>query len=47
LLTSGDARMMKWRKALFAFISRNARPATSYFSLPPGRVVELGMQIDL
>jgi KUP system potassium uptake protein len=47
LLTSGDARMMKWRKGLFAFISRNARPATAYFSLPPGRVVELGMQIDL
>lgn len=47
LLTSGEARMMKWRKTLFAFISRNARPATAYFSLPPGRVVELGMQIDL
>jgi KUP system potassium uptake protein len=46
LLTSGDSRMMKWRKTLFAFISRNARPATAYFSLPPGRVVELGMQID-
>lgn len=46
LLTSGDSRMMKWRKSLFAFISRNARPATAYFSLPPGRVVELGMQID-
>ncbi|MBK9266445.1 MAG: potassium transporter Kup [Polyangiaceae bacterium] len=47
LLTTGNSRMMKWRKALFAFISRNARPATAYFGLPPGRVVELGMQIDL
>jgi KUP system potassium uptake protein len=47
LLTSGKARMMKWRKTLFAFISRNARPATAYFGLPPNRVVELGMQIDL
>jgi KUP system potassium uptake protein len=47
LLLTGDARMQRWRKALFAFISRNAVPATAYFGLPPGRVVELGMQIDL
>jgi KUP system potassium uptake protein len=47
LLTSGKGKMWRWRKILFAFISRNARPATSYFGLPPGRVVELGMQIDL
>jgi KUP system potassium uptake protein len=47
LLTTGSSKMMRWRKALFAFISRNARPATTYFGLPPGRVVELGMQIDL
>nr|WP_281311814.1 potassium transporter Kup [Polyangium sp. y55x31] len=47
LLPTGRSRMMKWRKDLFAFVSRNARPATAYFGLPPGRVVELGMQIDL
>jgi len=47
LLTNGPSRMMRWRKALFAFVSRNARSATSYFGIPPGRVVELGMQVDL
>lgn len=47
LLTTGTSRMMRWRKMLFAFVSRNAVPATAYFGLPPGRVVELGMQIDL
>jgi KUP system potassium uptake protein len=47
LLPTGRSKMSKWRKGLFAFISRNARPATAYFGLPPGRVVELGMQIDL
>ncbi len=47
LLPTGGSNMMRWRKTLFAFISRNARPATTYFGLPPGRVVELGMQIDL
>ncbi|MDP1920660.1 MAG: potassium transporter Kup [Myxococcales bacterium] len=47
LLTNGKSPMMHWRKILFSFISRNALPATSYFGLPPGRVVELGMQVDL
>ncbi len=47
LLTSGKSAMTGWRKALFSFVSRNALPATSYFGLPPGRVVELGMQVDL
>ncbi|HZH04483.1 MAG TPA: KUP/HAK/KT family potassium transporter, partial [Myxococcaceae bacterium] len=47
LLTGGRSRMARWRKGLFAFIARNARSATAYFDIPPGRVVELGMQIDL
>ena len=47
LLTSGTSKMARWRKWLFAFTARNARPATAYFGLPANRVVELGMQIDL
>ncbi len=47
LLVTGRSDMWRWRKTLFAFISRNAVPATAYFGLPPGRVVELGMQVDL
>ncbi|HEY0839589.1 MAG TPA: potassium transporter Kup, partial [Vulgatibacter sp.] len=47
LLTTGGTRMMQWRKGLFRFLSRNAEPATAYFGLPPGRVVELGMQVEL
>ena len=47
LLSTGRSSMSRWRKGLFAFVSRNARPATAYFGLPPNRVVELGMQIDL
>jgi KUP system potassium uptake protein len=41
------ATMMNWRKLIFTFMSRNAQPATSYFSIPPSRVVELGMQIEI
>jgi len=47
LVANGASKMARWRKTLFAFISRNARPATSYFGLPPNRVVELGAQIEL
>jgi KUP system potassium uptake protein len=47
LLTSGASKMAGWRKALFAFVSRNSRPATQFFGLPPNRVVELGAQIEL
>jgi KUP system potassium uptake protein len=32
---------------IFALISRNAMSATAYFGIPPNRVVELGMQIEL
>jgi KUP system potassium uptake protein len=39
--------MWKWRKALFGFLSRNAIPATAFFSIPPNRVLELGTQIEL
>lgn len=47
LLTSGDSRMMKWRKALFAFMSRNASNPTVFFGIPPNRVIELGTQIEM
>lgn len=35
------------RLVVFAAMARNASPATAYFRLPPGRVVELGAQITL
>jgi len=47
LLTSGKSKMMKWRKLLFALMSRNAGNPTSYFGIPANRVVELGAQVEL
>ena len=47
LLTTGPSKMWRWRKSLFAFLSRNARSATAFFSIPPNRVLELGTQIEL
>ena len=40
-------QMANWRRRLFAFMSRNSRPPTDFFALPPNRVVELGAQIEL
>ncbi len=39
--------MARWRKLLFALMARNAQQATAYFKLPPNRVVELGMLVEL
>jgi KUP system potassium uptake protein len=39
-------RMARWRSVLFAFLSRNAQPATTFFGLPANRVVELGVQVE-
>lgn len=47
LLLSGRSRMARWRKRLYAFLARNAPSATAYFEIPPNRVVELGVQIEL
>jgi KUP system potassium uptake protein len=47
LFSTGDSKMMLWRKVLFAFMSKNAGTPTAYFSLPANRVVELGVQIQL
>ncbi|MES2922902.1 MAG: potassium transporter Kup [Verrucomicrobiota bacterium] len=39
--------MDRLRLPIFAAMARNASPATAYFQLPPGRVVELGAQVTL
>jgi KUP system potassium uptake protein len=46
-LATGSGKMGQWSEMLFAFLSRNAQPATRYFGIPPDQVVELGTQIDL
>jgi KUP system potassium uptake protein len=47
LLALSAGEMGRREEALFAFMTRNAQNATRYFGIPPERVVELGMQIDL
>jgi len=47
LLTTGTSRMRRWRKNLFALMSRNSTNPTTFFGIPPNRVVELGAQVKL
>jgi KUP system potassium uptake protein len=36
-----------WRAKLFSVLSRNAQSAVAYYNIPPSRVVEFGIQIEL
>lgn len=36
-----------WRRHLFAFMARNASRTTRFYKIPPNRVVEMGMQMEL
>ncbi len=47
LLQSEKPGMARWRENLFIFMSRNASRPTQFFHLPPNRVVELGMQVEI
>ena len=47
LLTTGSSKMSHWRKSLFTFMARNAQTPMAYFGLPPNRVVEMGVQVEL
>jgi len=47
LLITGRSKMSKLRKKLFTFLSHNAFDATGFFHLPPNRVIELGLQVEL
>ena len=42
VLATRRAGMALWREGLFAYMARNALPATLFFRLPADRVVEIG-----
>jgi KUP system potassium uptake protein len=39
--------MWLWREELFSLMVQNALPATTFFNIPPDRVVELGSQLEI
>ena len=44
---TGRSGLPPWQRGLFAFMARNARSPTEFFSIPPNDVVELGTQIEV
>ncbi|HVT38475.1 MAG TPA: potassium uptake protein [Gemmatimonadaceae bacterium] len=47
IISSAKPGMARWRERLFGVMMRNARPATGHFGLPPNRVVELGVEVEI
>ncbi len=47
LIVTETPGMATWRERLFVLMARNAVRATAFFKLPPERVVELGVQVEL
>ena len=47
LLVSRSPGMAPWRAHLFSWMARTEGRATAFFGIPPGRVVELGLQVEL
>jgi KUP system potassium uptake protein len=47
LIATKEKGMALWREKLFVWMSRNSREATSFFCLPPDRVIEVGTQVEL
>ena len=47
ILATSQGEMNRRAEQIFGFLSRNSQNATRYFGIPPERVVEIGMQVDL
>jgi KUP system potassium uptake protein len=47
IITGGSAPMWEWQKALYALLSRNARPAKDYYHITPSQIIEIGLPVQL
>lgn len=47
IVASRHRGMPIWRDKLFAFMHRNAAPASNFFRIPGNRLVELGAQVEI
>jgi KUP system potassium uptake protein len=39
--------MSRWRKAIFALMSRNAQQPGAYFNIPSAQVMEIGVEFEI
>ena len=46
-IPSAQPGMARWREHVYAWMARSAASAMEFFQIPPGRVVELGAQMEI
>ena len=47
LLRSKKSELRKWRARIFMALHHSALAASTFFRLPPGRIIELGTQVEI
>ncbi len=47
LIIKPSSPLWRWRKRLFSFLSKNSFDASTFYRLPPGQVIEYGLQVEL
>ena len=47
IMSGGGSHLRAWQRKLYAFLSRNARPAKDYFNIPPSQIIEIGLPLQL
>ncbi len=47
LSTGNNPKMGRWRTGLFLFMSRNAMDASAFFNIPPNKMIEVGIHLEL
>ena len=47
LVIGGKSNIVRWRAHLFAFLSHNSMDASAFYGIPPKRVIEVGVQLEL
>lgn len=47
IISTPGKGMAMWRESIFVTMSRNARDAADYYSIPSNRVIEVGSQVEI
>jgi KUP system potassium uptake protein len=47
LIPTRRTGLPRWQEMVFIALSKASSSASEYFCIPPGRVVELGIQIEI
>ncbi|MFB6356405.1 MAG: potassium transporter Kup, partial [bacterium] len=47
LVPASEIGMAKWKATIFAWLNRNATPATQYFNVPPEHTIEIGTRLKI